>query len=412
MKSSLATMRTQRVSLTFALLSALLASGYGVMFTVLDDYRDRYGIEERALGAVVAVGFFASFFAQIVIAPLADKGHAKRLVYIGLLFNVAGLLGMAFGTNILVLLLGRLVMGIGAGMAGPAIRRIVILADPDNLGDNIGRLLAADVGGFAMGPAISAVLVGPFGLASPFLVIAALSVACLPVVTRVKISETRIEDQPQERFAFDLLRSRPFTGAVIMGAAAFVMIGTFDSLWVLVLDDLNSPDWIANIGITLFALPLVIFGSIGGRFAQRHGPFRVGVLGLTVGGTFMFLYGQMPTAIAMFSISMLHSINDAVTMSSTGVAIGVVVEPQRQASAQGLLGGVQTLTGGIVALAASSLYQAQGRTIAYAACGITTAAMAIGGALLAGPAWLRKPSVPALHVFEEPHPQSAQAFVD
>ena len=56
-------------------------------------------------------------------------------------------------------------MGLGAGMAMPAIRRIVILADPEHLGHNVGLLLAADVAGFAVGPAISAVLVGPFGIA-------------------------------------------------------------------------------------------------------------------------------------------------------------------------------------------------------------------------------------------------------
>ena len=49
--------------LTFGLLTALLASGYGVMFTVLDDFRDEYGIEAHWLGVIVGVGFFASFFA-------------------------------------------------------------------------------------------------------------------------------------------------------------------------------------------------------------------------------------------------------------------------------------------------------------------------------------------------------------
>ena len=50
------------------------------------------------------------------------------------------------------LLAGRFVMGVGVGMAVPAIRRIVILGDPVNLGHNLGRLLAADVAGFAARP--------------------------------------------------------------------------------------------------------------------------------------------------------------------------------------------------------------------------------------------------------------------
>jgi uncharacterized PurR-regulated membrane protein YhhQ (DUF165 family) len=58
----------RRLILTFGLLGALLAMGYGVMFTVLDDYRRLYGIQAGALSLVVAIGFFASFAAQPIEA--------------------------------------------------------------------------------------------------------------------------------------------------------------------------------------------------------------------------------------------------------------------------------------------------------------------------------------------------------
>jgi MFS family permease len=374
----------RRLILTFGMLSALFSAGYGVMFTVLDDFRDAYGIGAGALGAVVAVGFFSSFFAQVLIAPLADRGHARQLVYLGMLFNVAGLILMAFGTSIAVLLLARVVMGIGAGMAVPAVRRIVILADPDHLGQNIGRLLAADVAGFAAGPAASALLVGPFGIAAPFLLIASATVACLPVISRVKVSETAAPDQPQTRFAFDLLRSRPYLGALFLGSAVFLMIGTFDALWVLVLSDLNTSDIIANLGITLFALPLIFLGPFGGRLAQRVGPIRLGSLGLLLGAFFMFLYGQLPSGIAIFAVSLFHALNDGVTVSSSGVAVGLVAPHDRQAGAQGLLGGVQTLVGGIAAIVAGALYQSAGRGVAYTVCAISMVVLVVAAIVCAG----------------------------
>ncbi|MEL0282954.1 MAG: hypothetical protein VW964_00200, partial [Ilumatobacter sp.] len=43
--------------LTFGLLTAIMASGYGVMFTVLDDFRLEYGISESRLGLIVGIGF-------------------------------------------------------------------------------------------------------------------------------------------------------------------------------------------------------------------------------------------------------------------------------------------------------------------------------------------------------------------
>ena len=362
------------------------------MFTMLDDFRDSYGISASALGLIVAVGFFSSFFAQVFIAPRADRGHARQLVYLGMLFNVAGLVGMAFGHNATLLMLARIVMGIGAGMAAPAIRRIVILADPDHLGQNIGRILAADVAGFAAGPAISALLTKPFGIAAPFLVLAIASIACLPVITRIRVDETDAADRPTTRFAFDLLRSRPYVGAISLGAAVFLMVGTFDALWVLVLSDLNTSDLIANLGITLFAVPLAVLGPFGGRLAQRLGPFRVGSVGLLVGAAMMFSYGRLPSGIAMFSVAMFHAVNDGITVSASGVAVGLVAPADRQAGAQGLMGGVQTLAGGLAAIVASSLYQSSGRATAYTPCAVAMAALVVLGLACAGRNWAAKPA--------------------
>jgi MFS family permease len=369
----------------FASVGAFLSAGYGTLFTLLDEYRDRYGIGETALGLVIGLGFIAGFVAQVLLAPRADRGHARQVVVIGVLLDVAGLVVIAFATAIGPLLVGRFVMGIGIGMATPALRRIVILADPANLGRNVGRLLAADVAGFAAGPAISALLVGPFGIPAPFLVIGAATLVLLPVIAGADITETVEATAP--RFAFDLLRIRPFAAAVVVGSAVWLMIGSFDALWSLALDDLDTADWVANLGISLFALPLVVLGSLGGRLAQRIGPFRVGTVGLLVAAGFMFAYGQVPSGGAMFAIAMVHAVSDGLTVSATGVAVGLVVPAERQAGAQGVLGGIQVLVAGIAAPVIGALYENHGRAVAYTASAVGMAVLVVGGLLLAGPAW-------------------------
>src|SRR4029079_2230183 len=151
------------VLVTFGLVLALMAMGYGALFAMLDDLRDAYGVNESALGAVIGIGFFAGFLAQVLIAPLADRGHARALVLAGIVVNVSGLLLLAASRSFLPLLLGRFVMGVGVGMAVPAVRRIVILSDPERIGNNLGRLLAVDAGGFAAAPAGGPLLGRPFG---------------------------------------------------------------------------------------------------------------------------------------------------------------------------------------------------------------------------------------------------------
>jgi MFS family permease len=165
------------------------------------------------------------------------------------------------------------------------------------------------------------------------------------------------------------------------------MIGSFDALWSLALDDLDTADWVANLGISLFALPLVVLGSLGGRLAQRIGPFRVGTVGLLLAAVFMFAYGQVPSGGAMFAIAMVHSVSDGLTVSATGVAVGLVVPAERQAGAQGVLGGIQVLVAGVAAPVIGGLYENHGRAVAYTASAAGMAVLVVGGLLLAGPAW-------------------------
>lgn len=377
-------MSTRRLVRTLQAATFLLAASYGVMFTMLDDYRDEYGISETFLGLVVAVGFFASFGAQLGLAPLADRGHARRLLVIGFASVVLGCLLMGFGTTALVIILGRVLMGIGAGMSLPALRRIIIVSDPEHMGLNMGRLVSVDVAGFATGPVIAVATVDPIGIPAPFVVLAIGTVIVAFAIFRSAIPETASDEQPSERFAFDLLKNRGVTAGILIGLALFLMIGTFDSLWAIMMEDLDAPSWMANLGIALFALPMVVLGPIGGKLAQRVGPYAVGSIGMLVGALCMTLYGLLPSPYLMMAVFLLHTTNDGLTVTSAGVAVGIAAPSERQAGAQGLLGGLQTLVGGFAASAAGWSYDTFDRGVTFVACAILIVVLVGTGYTLAG----------------------------
>lgn len=377
---------TKRLVLVFSSLSAALAAGYGVLFTMGGDYRDEYGISETTFGLIIGIGFLLSFLAQITIGPLGDRGYARVMVFGGAFVNAAGLLMMGFGTTATVIIIGRVISGLAIGAAGPAIKRLVVVGSGANLGRNLGRLFSADVFGFALGPVISAVLVGPFGIASPFIVIAAATVAIVLVSLRVRVDEV-IDDSPgRKRFAFDLLRYRPFAGAVMLGVAAFVMIGAFDALWDLVHTDLATAEWMANLGIALFAVPLVLLGPTSGRLAQRVGPFIVAGAGMCAAVVFFGIYGVLTVGGIFFAVTMVHAVSDGLSFAASGVAVGMTAPEERQAGAQGVLGGMQSLGAGIMAPIAGWLYENEGQQTTYWVAAGTILALVIGGLALARPA--------------------------
>ncbi|MEO5974699.1 MAG: MFS transporter [Ilumatobacteraceae bacterium] len=385
-------MHIKRTILLLQVAVGLLAAGYGVMFTMLDDWRAEFGIHETGLGFIVAVGFFTSFIAQLTIAPLADKGFSRRLMTLGMIANVVGALAMAQGSTMSTFVFGRFLMGMGAGMAIPAIRRIVVVTDPEHLGENMGRGLSIEVGGFAVGPIISAVTVDTFGLAAPFYIIATVLAVMAFVIWRIPIHETPVEDRTTERFAIDLLKIRPLFGAIMIGLALYLMIGTFDPLWVVMMDDLRAPNWVANAGISIFGLPFILFGTLGGRIAQRHGPFRVSALGLILGAGYMTIYGFLGQPYLMLGFGLTQSIVDSLTVTGTGLAVALVAPIERQAGASGLLGGMQTLTGGIAATLAGVTYEHFGKAAAFTTTAVVMVLMVTTGCILAGSQWMRKPT--------------------
>lgn len=354
------------------------------MFTILADYREKYSISETMLSFVVAMGFFTSFFSMLVLSRYADRGYAKQLVVTGGVLTAAGSVGMGFSKTAIALLVARVFLGIGAGMLGPAVRRLVIVAEPENIGRNLGMLLSVDVGGFALGPVLSALTVDRFGLKFPFIVLAVCVSLTLPFIMRFRVTDVPDPDDTSSRLGLDLLRIRPVAGAILIGSALYLMIGTFDALWSFVMRDLHAPHWMARAGITVFAVPLVVLGPFGGKLVQRVGAFRLGSMGLAFGAICMFAYGRLPFPWMILAMGVIHALNDGLTVTGTSVAVGQKAPMERSAAAQGLLGATGTLMGGISALTAGWMYDNFGRSTAYT---VTAAAMLVliaSGSVLAG----------------------------
>ncbi len=364
------------------------------MFTMLDDFRNNFGIAESALGFIVGVGFFTSFLGQVSIAPLADRGRAQRLIILGLGLEVVGCVGMALGETFTVLLISRIVMGFGAGSALPALRRVIIVADPENFGRNLGRILSFEVAGFASGPIISVIFAEFFGIPGPFVFLATIISLFVIIVSRIAVPETAKENHPTERFAIDLLKNRAITSGILIGVALFFMIGVFDSLWVLMMDDLDAAQWMANVGVSVFVLPLILLGPFGGKFVQRIGPYRAGGFGMILGALFMAGYGLMPTPTLMMLVFFFHSLNDGFFVTGAGVAVGTSAPLERQAGAQGLLGGMETLAGGVAASFSGVAYDHLGRTTTFIGTGAIMLTLILASRILAGDNWSVRNVVP------------------
>ena len=340
------------------LVTALMSIGYGILFTLLADIRDKFHFSDGAVGLIAFAGFASGFASQMFLSRFADRGRTALMVRTGMGIAAASMLWMVFATDLWQWVGGRVLFGLGTGMVAPAVRRVVIARDPARVGANLGRQTAFDVGGFVLGPLLAAVLAQLFNLRAPFLFLFITYVAVFVLIGRVNLT-SGMQDTTQR--ALRSLVARPAMQSALAAAIAFYLtIGMFEAIWAILLRDLDAPTWLIGVTVSAFTLPMILFASRGGALAQARGPIRVLTISITVAAACTFVYGIGPLWL-LIVVSGLHASADAFTMPGNQVAVAMSTPPEQLATGQGLLGATGLAVAGLAALGGSALYGSFGR---------------------------------------------------
>lgn len=347
--------------LPFQIVIGVTTAGVGGIVAVLGQLKEQFGFSETGIGLIVAAGFLASFVSQTLLASQADRGHARRMVVSGVVVAVAALLVMAVGRDVVAFVAARAAFGFAGGLILPGVRRAAAVLDPERVGENIGRLVVGEIGGFLVGPIVSGVLVEVGGLRLPFLVFAAVLAAFVPFVLRLPPDRGAI-DTSGHRVAFDLLARPALQGALVLVAAYFGFVGAFEAVIPVMYADRGASALATGLAFSTFAIPVVALSTRAGRTADRIGPDRVAVAGITVVATSGFLYGLLPGYVWPAALMGVAGVADAFGFTAVQAAVARSVPEERQAAALGLMGAVQVLSAGLAAVPGATLYDRTGAT--------------------------------------------------
>jgi MFS family permease len=344
------------------LLTAATSLGYGSVIALLGEIRDQFGFTDSQVGVIAFAGFMTGFFAQVGLARFADRGHAALLVRGGILLAACGVGWTIVADELWQWVGARLLLGLGSGAVGPAVRRVVIARDPAHVGLNLGRQASFDIGGFVIGPLVSSVLAEVLGLRAPFVVLTVLYAGVFVAVWRLELHAG------EERHAPRVLRgllARPAMQAALCASIAFYLtIGMFESLWALLLEDLGASTLVVGVTLSIFTLPMVIFAPRGGVTAQRLGPMRVVTVSIAVAALCMVGYGFLPLWLIL-AVSIVHAVADSYTLPGNQVAVALSTPPEQLAAGQGLLGATGLAVAGLSALFGARLYDVGGRELVF-----------------------------------------------
>lgn len=317
-------MSTKRTAILGALLTALAPISMSIYTPAMPELTRVFATNEAAIKLSLSLYFAGFAVAQLLSGPASDAfGRKQASLVFQSIFLGGGLLAV-FAPTIEVLLLARLIQGIGASVGMTVARAIVrdqfTGADASSIMNLIGIMLAV---GPAMGPTIGGLSLAAFGWKSVFFLMAGLgAIAILSVV--IFLRETTVPDKSLIRprrllSAYGTLLTEPrfLLAALVLGGSIGALYAQATMLTFILINTVGMTPTAFGIGM-LMQTGAYFFGSIALRYiAPRLGDRRSVMLGLCFSGT-----GGLLILLSVFLIPpSFFSIMGPVAVATVGIAL-------------------------------------------------------------------------------------------
>jgi MFS family permease len=235
-------------SIVVALILAAVAAVPTAPAALYGTYEHVDGFPTAMVTVVFSTGIVGVLIGMFVLGHVSDLTGRKRMLLVAVLVQLLALVVYAVSPGLEVLLVARVISGLGAGIAVPtATAYIVDLLDRRGAPDGARRAAilatAANLGGFALGPVICGLLAefAPRPLSTTYVVLfVVLAVAIIPLL---RLPETR-ERKPVTRAVFlPRFRVSPEHRQAVLAAgfaafAGYAVIGLFGALAPVILREL------------------------------------------------------------------------------------------------------------------------------------------------------------------------------
>ena len=398
-----------------------LSAASFVIFPLIPSLQDDLGVSTAQIGYLAAAGFGAALIAELIVAPAADRGHARLMAIIGVVMVAGSLALSALATSGLQLIAGRAVGGFGFGIFVIAASAVLVRHDHKRSGELLGRLGAGELAGIALGPLASGLALA---IAGPSVILAVsagvVMLALVPVLlgfreaTDAEPSRSRTgfdgdhahpetggiaagvlgfdvtdADRTQRfgsaapRTGLDLLRSPRIVGIVLLYAAVMIPTGAYDGIWPRYMADIGAGPVLIAASYAIFAVPYVLLAGWAGRLADRRGGVSAFWRGLIILLPMIALYAVVGNPFVATGMGLIESTGQALAFVGAAAAMAHAVDPARAGTAQGLLRGIGLAAATVAAAVSGVAYQSGGQALLFGGTAVVVAVVAGVGLLLA-----------------------------
>ena len=149
-----------RSALTLIFLTVFIdLLGFGILIPILPTFAvSKLHVSETAVGVAIAVYSLVQFIFNPLFGKISDKNGRKPIILVCLLLNALGYVIFAFSNTYLMLIISRIIGGIGGSSIGVAQAYIADITTKENRSKGMGMIGAAFGLGFVFGPLIGGLL--------------------------------------------------------------------------------------------------------------------------------------------------------------------------------------------------------------------------------------------------------------
>jgi MFS family permease len=260
--------------------AALLQMDGTIVTVALPSVGDELGADSHALSYVLTAYFVAYAVALFPGGVLVDRIGSRTVALAGLAIFAAGALVGALAGSLGVLVVSRIVQGVGAGLVSPAsLAGAVSGFTPERRGAALGIWGASSGVANLIGPVVGGLLtIAIDWRACWWFLIPAAGAAAL-ALARLVPREVHADESPDTRG----LRQRVVAAGALVAALTFaVMIGAFYLGQQYLQDAAGYSALGAAAALTLIALLVVLAAPLAGRFTDRRGESQTAALGFVL----------------------------------------------------------------------------------------------------------------------------------
>lgn len=279
--------------------------GFQMTLPTIPLFVKELGGSDQMIGIIVGIFTFSS----LVIRPYA--GHAletkgRRFVYLfGLMIFTISLASFAWITSIALLIIFRLIQGVGFGFTSTATGTIATdLIPPKRRGEGMGYFGLSGNLALALGPSLGLTLVGVISFKQLFLITAITGVIALLLATKIRYKKVEpVTRDTSSSFKFDVFEKTALNPSILL----FFITISFGGIASFL------PLYAAQKGVSgiegyflMYALFLMLSRVVAGRIYDLKGHIYVFLPGAILIFIALLLLSWLPNTLTLLLAAMIY----------------------------------------------------------------------------------------------------------